>query len=171
MDRHAERRMAAPATADEAIADVVQYSIGTVPCSAVFVPTQSGTTARMISRFKPRVWIVGVSPDAAVCQGLAFSYGVRAIQVADEPADWREFAGDWLRDHEVPAAPRRPGRRPFRAKPGRQLPRRVPALCSTSLTPRTNIYGNQNNTSGNQSHHRRRSRRRSFVRRASAEAG
>ena len=79
--------------ADEAISDVVQHSIGTVPCSAVFAPTQTGTTARMISRFKPHVWIVAVSRDAAVCQGLAFSYGVRAIHVDDEPADWRDFAG------------------------------------------------------------------------------
>ena len=100
---YAERRMAAPTTADEAISDVVQYSIGTVPCSAVFAPTHSGTTARMISRFKPSVWIVGISRDVAVCQGLEFSYGVRAIHVDDDPADWREFSGNWFRDHDVPA--------------------------------------------------------------------
>ena len=33
----------------------------TVPCAAVFVPTRTGTTARMISRFKPAVWMVALS--------------------------------------------------------------------------------------------------------------
>jgi pyruvate kinase len=98
-----ERPIAAATSADESIADVVQHSIGAVPCSAVFVPTYSGTTARMISRFKPSVWIVAVSPEWPVCRALAFSYGVRAIHQADEPADWRDFAGTWLRDHALPA--------------------------------------------------------------------
>jgi pyruvate kinase len=56
----------------------------------------------MISRFKPRVWTVAVSRDAVVCQGLAFSYGVRAVHMADEPEGWRDFARNWLRDHQVP---------------------------------------------------------------------
>jgi pyruvate kinase len=94
---------AAPTNAHEAISDVVQHSIGTVPCSAVFVPTHTGTTARMISRFKPHVWIVAVSPDVAVCQGLAFSYGVQAIDADDEPTDWRDFAGNWFCDNDMPA--------------------------------------------------------------------
>ena len=98
-----EHLIAAPTTGDEAISDVVEHSIHTVPCSAVFAPTQSGTTARMISRFKPHVWIVAVSPDVAVCQGLAFSYGVRTIHLGDEPADWRDFAGNWFSDNEIPA--------------------------------------------------------------------
>ncbi len=96
-------RPTAPTTADEAIADVVQYSLGTVPCSAVFVPTQTGTTARMISRFKASVWIVAVSEDADVCQGLVFSYGVRPIPVDDDPADWRDFAGNWFQENDVAA--------------------------------------------------------------------
>jgi len=94
--------VAAPTTVDETLADVVQYSITIAPVSAVFVPTQSGTTARMISRFKPRIWIVALSPDAAVCQTLAFSYGVHAIHAASEPDDWRAFTECWLRDHGQP---------------------------------------------------------------------
>ena len=35
-----ERSLAAPTTGDEAISDVVEHSIHTVPCSAVFAPTQ-----------------------------------------------------------------------------------------------------------------------------------
>jgi pyruvate kinase len=94
----APRQLATAETADEAIAAVVQYSIGIAPASAVFAPTQTGTTARMISRYKPRVWIAAVSRDEAVCAGLAFSYGVRAIHAETEPEDWRGFIERWLRE-------------------------------------------------------------------------
>ena len=93
-----------PATAAEAIASVVEHALETVPCAAVFVPTRTGTTARMISRFNPAVWIVALSRDAAVCQGLAFSYGVHAVQLAEDPENWRDFARNWLREHQVPGA-------------------------------------------------------------------
>jgi pyruvate kinase len=93
-----------PTTAAEAIASVVQHSLETVPCAAVFVPTRTGTTARMISRFNPAVWIVAWSRDATVCQGLAFSYGVHADQLAEDPENWRDFAGKWLREHQLPGA-------------------------------------------------------------------
>lgn len=87
---------------DEAMADVVRYSIQHTPTSAVFVPTRTGTTARMISRFKPRVWIVAISPDPAVCQGLAFSYGVLPLLAEREPDNWRDFTAAWLADHGLP---------------------------------------------------------------------
>jgi pyruvate kinase len=98
----AERRPARPASAAEAIAEVVEHALETVPCAAIFVPTRTGNTARMISRFNPAVWIVAVSRDAAVCQGLAFSYGVQAVITADEPERWRDFARNWLREQQVP---------------------------------------------------------------------
>src|SRR3954447_7115665 len=63
---------------------VVDNALETVPCDAVVAPTESGTTPRIISRSKPSVWIIAPCRDAAVCQGLAFSYGVHAIDVADE---------------------------------------------------------------------------------------
>ena len=97
------RDLATPETSDEAIAAVVEYSLEAAPASAVFVPTHTGATARMISRYKPRVWIVAVSRDESVCAGLAFSYGVTAIPANAEPDDWRKFAGDWFRKNEVPA--------------------------------------------------------------------
>ncbi|HOC55285.1 MAG TPA: pyruvate kinase [Verrucomicrobiota bacterium] len=92
-----------PATAAEAIAAVVENALETVPCDAVFVPTRTGTTARMISRFNPAVWVVAVSQDTAVCQGLAFSYGVQAVHLAEDPQDWRGFARQWLAEHHLPA--------------------------------------------------------------------
>jgi pyruvate kinase len=91
-----------PTTVAEAIASVVEHSLETVPCAAVFVPTRTGTTARMISRFKPSAWIVALCPELCVCQGLAFSYGVEPIQLANDPGDWRSFAKHWLGEHQVP---------------------------------------------------------------------
>lgn len=94
----------APATATEAIAAVVEHALDTVSCAAVFVPTKSGTTARMISRFNPAVWNIALSREDAVCQGLAFSYGVHPVQIDEDPEDWREFAADWLQEHQLPGA-------------------------------------------------------------------
>ncbi len=56
----------------------------------------------MISRFKPSVWIVAVTSEGAAFQGLAFSYGVYPVQLADDPEEWQRFSRDWLREHQVP---------------------------------------------------------------------
>ena len=88
-------------TAAEAMASVVEHAWETVSGAAVFVPTRTGTTVRMISRSNPAVWIIALSREAAVCQGLAFSYGVHAEQFAQDPENWREFSRNWLRAQEV----------------------------------------------------------------------
>jgi pyruvate kinase len=86
-----------PATAAEAIASVVEHALETAPCAAVFVPTRSGGTARMISRFKPGPWIVATTNQRAVAQALRFSYGVFPLELATPPEDWRKFAFNWVR--------------------------------------------------------------------------
>jgi pyruvate kinase len=91
-----------PTTAAEAIASVVENALETVPCAAVFVPTRTGNTARMIARFNPPIWIVAVSNDRDICQGLAFSYGTLPVQVPSDPENWSDFARQWLREREVP---------------------------------------------------------------------
>ncbi len=88
-------------TAAETMALVVEHAIDSVPCSAVFVPTRTGDTARMISRFKPVPWIAAVSHDHGACQALAFSYGVFPVEVAGYPDDWRAFAKLWLSEQGV----------------------------------------------------------------------
>jgi pyruvate kinase len=93
-----------PSTAAEAMASVVEHALETVPCAAVFVPTHTGTTARMIARFKPTVWVVPFSRDQAVCQGLTFSYGTYPVHLADDPDNWRNVAARWLTEHGVPGA-------------------------------------------------------------------
>jgi pyruvate kinase len=92
------------ATATEAIASVVEHALETVPCAAVFVPTRTGATARMISRFNPVEWIVALSRDEAVCQGLVFSYGVHPVRLGQDPENWCDFGRNWLCEHQVPGA-------------------------------------------------------------------
>ena len=92
---------ARPVTAAEAIATIVEQALETVPCAAVLVPTRTGATARMISRFNPPVWIAAFSPDRAVCQSLTFCYGVHPVELAADPDNWRDFAKTWLRQHEL----------------------------------------------------------------------
>ncbi len=100
-DFRAMSRQGPPANAAEAIASVVEHALQTVPCAAVFVPTRTGTTPRMISRFKPAEWIVALSREAAVCQGLVFSYGVHAEQLAEDQENGCDFARNWLHEHQV----------------------------------------------------------------------
>jgi pyruvate kinase len=101
-DLKAMSRQHHPAAAAEAMASVVEFALEKVQCAALFVPTRTGTTARLISRFNPAVWIVAVSREASVCQGLAFSYGVHPLELAEVPENWRDFACDWLRENQLP---------------------------------------------------------------------
>ena len=94
----------APATAAEAMAAVVDHALGSVPCAAVFVPTRTGATARMISRFGPAVWIVALSRDETVCQGLMFSYGVLPVHIDRPPEIWDDFIRSWIREHDLAGA-------------------------------------------------------------------
>jgi pyruvate kinase len=88
----------------ETMALVVEHALETVPCAAVFVPTRTGTTARLISRFKPEPWVAAVSHDHDVCQALAFSYGVFSVDVDGYPEDWRAFAQGWVREQGLPGS-------------------------------------------------------------------
>jgi len=47
------------------------------------------------------MWIVGLSRDPVVCQGLTFSYGVQPVQLVEDPTSWRDYAQVWLQEHEV----------------------------------------------------------------------
>jgi pyruvate kinase len=91
-----------PTAAAEAIASVVENALSTVACAAIFVPSRTGTTPRMISRFNPAVWIVAVSRDEQVCQNLAFSYGVHPMHVTSQPDNWNAFGRQWVREHGIP---------------------------------------------------------------------
>ena len=42
----------------------------------IITPTETGTSARRIARFKPEGWILAFNPQKSVCEFLFFSYGV-----------------------------------------------------------------------------------------------
>ena len=94
----------APMTDADRMTSVMERALETVPCDLVFVPTRSGATARLVSRLKPPMWLIAPSPDHAVCQGLAFSYGVHPVENPDEDSDWRGFIERWLHANHVTAA-------------------------------------------------------------------
>jgi pyruvate kinase len=95
---------AAPLSDVDRMTSVMERVLDTVPCDLVLVPTRSGATARLVSRLKPPVWLIAPSRDRAVCQGLAFSYGVEAVENANEDSDWRAFIERWLHANNVTAA-------------------------------------------------------------------
>jgi pyruvate kinase len=70
--------------------------------AAVFVPTRSGATARVIARFRLPVWIVAVSAFEATCQRLQFTWGVHGVCEPDHPEDWKGYICRWLDKHGVP---------------------------------------------------------------------
>jgi pyruvate kinase len=87
------------------LTDLIALSVETtlehISPAAVIVPTRSGASARSISRFRLPVWIVGVSSQEITCQRLQFSYGVYPVHEPDHPEDWRDYARNWLKSHEV----------------------------------------------------------------------
>ena len=85
------------------MASVVERALDTVPCDLLLVPTRGGTVARAISRSKPLVWIIAPSSDPAVCQNLAFSYGVHPVDLPEEPDDWRAWITHWLTANGITA--------------------------------------------------------------------
>ncbi len=91
-----------PSTPAAGMAFMVEHAFQAVPCAAVFVPTLTGTTARMISRFKPPVWVAALSRDRRVCQALQFSYGVHPVELTAEPENWRDYALAWTKEHHQP---------------------------------------------------------------------
>ena len=90
---------------DITLVDLISLNVETtlerVTPAALIVPTASGHTARMISRFRLPVWITAVSRHESCCQALAFSYGVYPVHEPELPLDWKPFARKWLKDHKI----------------------------------------------------------------------
>lgn len=79
----------------------VEASLAYMSPAAVFVPTQSGTTARSLSLFRLPVWIIAISEDQRTCQNLQFSFGVVPVHEVRQPDDWNPYVMQWVRDHEL----------------------------------------------------------------------
>lgn len=98
-----EALIAAVAGKGVSVEDLIALSVHSVvervAPTAVVTPSQSGATARSISRFRPPMWIVAPSRNETTCQNLQFSYGVYPVQVTEHPASWEAYARDWLEHH------------------------------------------------------------------------
>jgi pyruvate kinase len=69
--------------------------------TAVFVTTESGASARSVSRFSIPAWIVALTPRPSTPHRLLFSYGVLPEHLVEAPGDWTTFARVWLHAHDV----------------------------------------------------------------------
>ncbi len=65
--------------------------------AAVFCPTDSGATARRITRFRLPCWIVAPSPSKKTCRQLLFSFGVVPIHSLHKPTRWKGLVEDLVK--------------------------------------------------------------------------
>jgi len=90
---------------DPHLADLISHNVNNtvelLSPAAVVVPTLTGRTARMVSRFRLPVWIAAFSPEEPTCQKLQFSYGVVPVHIIDQPDDWSVAAQKWGRGEEL----------------------------------------------------------------------
>ncbi|MDR3543748.1 MAG: pyruvate kinase [Desulfosporosinus sp.] len=62
------------------------YSIaGDLQATAILTPTQSGLTARMISKYRPKALIVAATPFPEVARRLALQWGIEPLVVPESP--------------------------------------------------------------------------------------
>jgi pyruvate kinase len=83
----------------DVISHNVKQTVEFIDPAVVLVHTQTGYTARMISRFKLPVWIAAVSKKKQTCQNLMFTYGILPIHIKEIPSDWNAFAQDLLKNY------------------------------------------------------------------------
>jgi pyruvate kinase len=100
----AETPVQKPLAAEEPDGDVhmmdliainIQQTVAQLAPIAVVIPTLTGHTARMVSRFKLPIWIAAICPDEFRCHGLQFSYGVSPVLMPERPLDWNIFVNRW----------------------------------------------------------------------------
>jgi pyruvate kinase len=75
---------------------------GDLGCRAIVAFTESGATARYVSRFRPRVPIIGLATSEAARRRMALFWGVEATSPLDQGTDLREMIaqGDERVSHE-----------------------------------------------------------------------
>lgn len=67
----------------EAISQAVANSALDLNAKAIITSTQSGFTARMVSKYRPKAPIIAVTPDEKVMRRLALGWGVIPVKGAD----------------------------------------------------------------------------------------
>ncbi|MHB1566003.1 MAG: pyruvate kinase [Acidiferrobacter sp.] len=67
----------------------------------VVVATETGTTARLVARYRMLTWILAVSPHKTVCQDLLFSYGIYPVRARRNQKNWENVIRTWLADNGI----------------------------------------------------------------------
>ncbi len=70
-------------TIKDAISVGVVEALRVVDVKFIVTPTRTGRTPRLISRFRPKQWILAFSESDRTCGGLTFSYGVQPFKMDD----------------------------------------------------------------------------------------
>ncbi|ANF23470.1 pyruvate kinase [Thermococcus piezophilus] len=76
-------QMPKKSTIKDAIARSIIEALNSIDIKYILTPTRTGETARLISRFKPRQWILAFATDEKVANSLMFSYGVYPFLVEE----------------------------------------------------------------------------------------
>ncbi len=63
----------------DSIGQAVAYSAMNLKVKAIIAPTESGTTARMISRYRPEATIIAITASKAISRRLALVWGVESL--------------------------------------------------------------------------------------------
>lgn len=84
------------------IADVISLNVveatDVLKIKYILTPTESGNTARRISRFKPDCWILAFSRNKDTCSFLPFSYGVYPFFIKNKKAGWHDLILDFIKN-------------------------------------------------------------------------
>lgn len=91
-----KQSMAQQRTVTEAISQAVANSAMDLDAKAIITSTESGYTARMISKYRPKAPIIAVTPNERVTRRLALVWGVTPVigEVARNTDDMFEMAVD-----------------------------------------------------------------------------
>lgn len=70
-------------TITESISQAVVQTSYTLECSAILTSTESGYTARMVSKYRPKTPIIAVTPNDSTLRKLSLVWGVYPVKGAD----------------------------------------------------------------------------------------
>jgi len=81
---------------DDVISIQVNDALRSLPVRYVVTPTVSGKTSRLISRFRPNVWILAFSRNSLTCKQLALQYAVYPVFVDSKVHEWENTIMGYL---------------------------------------------------------------------------
>ena len=86
---------------EETIASSVVATARKLRPKLIAIPTRTGATARRVTRYRLRPWIVALSHNQATCQQLSFSYGVHPVHIEGDRHDWHDILIDWCAKEQI----------------------------------------------------------------------